>query len=150
MTSCPICGSNLDPKGKPRSYDQLKRYFALMRAVFTHWPEGHERQFANAEELRKWVQMKAGYREVGAQIPLTGMNRERALLLVEAAIRGAGSHAFPVLHGDVLVVFRPKSIAFDKMTPAAFNALNDAVEATIRQETGLDPNEVLRQTQEAA
>lgn len=47
-------------------------------------------------------------------------------------------------------VFKAKSIAFDKLGQAEFNALNDAVETVYAQETGLDPNEVLKQQESAA
>lgn len=151
MRVCPHCGSGLDPeKGKPRSVAQLRRFHGLVRAVFYHWPETHAAQFGDEVECRKWLQMKAGYREIGAQIPLCGMPREKAMLIVEAAIRGAGSYALPVLHGDTLVVFKPKSIAFAKMGPADFSALNDAVSEVITKETGLDPDQLLREHGSAA
>jgi len=122
----------------------------MIRAAFIHWPETHERQFSDAEECRAWLQMKAGAREVGAQIPLTGMSKERAMLLAEAAIRGAGSYAMPVIHGDTLVVFRPKSIAFASMPHVEFCRLTDAVADVIRAETGMDPEVLLRETERAA
>jgi hypothetical protein len=152
MSHCPHCGCELVAKagGKPRSVEQIRRYFAMIRAAYHHWPESHERQFANSEELRTWLQMKAGARQVGAQIPLTGMGKERAMLLAEAAIRGAGSHAMPVIHGDVLVVFRPKSISFSRMAHADFCRLSDDVAAVIQAETGTDPAEMMKQTEAAA
>lgn len=152
MKHCPHCGCEIDlgPKSAPRSVDQHRRYFGLIRAVFHHWPEAHQYQFSSAEELRAFLQMKAGHREIGARIPLVGVNRERAMLLAEAAIRAAGSYAVPVLHGDTLVVFKPKSIAFGKLSHAAFCALNNAVDEVIRAETGLDPDQVLKEHERAA
>jgi len=149
---CPQCGCQFDEefKGKPRSIDQHRRFFALCRAVYAHWPETHERQFGDAEECRKFLQMKAGYREIAAQIPLVGLPREKALVLVEASIRGAGSYAVPVLHGDTMVIFKPKSIAFSKLPHIAFCALNNAVDEVIRAETGLDPDQLLNETARAA
>jgi len=147
MNACPNCGVELAPPagGKPRSTEQLRRYFAMIRAAYLHWPELHERQFASADELRAWLQIKAGAREIGAQIPLSGMHRERAMLLVEAAIRGCGSMSFPVLHGDTLVVFRPKSVSFAKMAHADFCKLSDDVAAVIEAETGLRAEQLLRE-----
>lgn len=141
--SCPA-------RHKPRSVEQHRRYFALIKAAFHHWPEGHERQFASDEELRKWAQMKAGHREIGASIPLTGMQKERAMLLAEAAIRAAGSYAVPVIHGDVLVVFRPKSIAFDKLGHKAACQLFDEVAAVIEAEIGVPAEKLLKETVNAA
>jgi hypothetical protein len=148
---CHVCGfypEHVD--GKPRSLPHHRRYFSLISAVFHHWPESHGRQFADREELRAWLQMKAGWREVAAQIPIVGLPRERVKLIVEASIRAAGSYAEPVLHKDTLVIFRPKSIAFDKMRHLDFCALSDAVENVIRSETGLDPEQVLHEQERAA
>ncbi len=148
---CPSCGFDAGPSNqKPRSVEQLRRHFGLIKAAFHHWPEAHERQFSDLEECRAWLQMKAGAREIGAQIPLTGMSKERAMLLAEAAIRGAGSYAMPIIHGDTLVVFRPKSIAFHKMPHAQFCALTDAVAEVIEAETGLQADDLLRETERAA
>lgn len=148
---CPHCGCAFDPpNGAPRSVPQLRRYFAMIRAAFHHWPESHERQFASEEECRKWLQMKAGHREIGATIPLTGMSKERAMLLAEAAIRAAGSYAVPVIHGDTLAIWRPKSIAFSKLGHKEACRLFDDVADVIRAETGIDPEEMMRETERAA
>jgi hypothetical protein len=114
-----------------------------MRATFDNWPESHPHQFASVEEMRKFLEMKAGHRIVGAQIPLAGMSKERAMLLAEAAIRGAGSYAMAVIHGDVLVIFRPKSISFAKMEHGEFCRLSDMVESVIQAETGLQASQLL-------
>ena len=147
MTDCPHCGCELTPTsgGKPRSSEQLRRYFAMIKAAFMHWPEAHQHQFASSEELRAWLQMKAGAREIGAQIPMTGMSKERAMLLAEAAIRGAGSYAWPVIHGDTLVIFRPKSVSFAKMAHSDFCKLSDDVAAVIEAETGIKVDDLLRE-----
>ena len=147
MSDCPHCGCELTPPsgGKPRSTEQIRRYFAMIKAAFHHWPESHERQFTNAEELRAWLQMKAGAREIGAQIPMSGLSKERAMLLAEAAIRGAGSYAMPVIHGETLVIFRPKSVSFAKMAHSDFCRLSDDVAAVIQAETNIDPDQLLKE-----
>lgn len=153
MKDCPHCGCEIDlapTKGKPRSLEQHKRYFGIVRAMFSHWPEAHPVQFSSEHELRAWLQMKAGHKEIVARIPLAGMNRERARTIVEAGIRAAGSYAWPVVHGNDLVIFKPKSIAFGKLSHLAFCALNDAVCDVIKAETGLDPEQVLLEQEKAA
>lgn len=151
LAECAVCGhSGTDRNiGRTRSLMQLRRYFKVIRVAFDHWPETCSRQFSNEEELRAWVQMKAGYREISARIPLVGMNRDRALMLVEASIRAAGSYATPVLHNDELVIFKPKSIKFAKLAHHDFCKLNDAVEAVIEQEIGI-PVETLLKGNEAS
>ena len=60
------------------------------------------------------------------------------MLLAEAAIRGAGSWAMPIIHGDTLVIFKPKSVSFAKMPHADFCKLSDAVQDVIKAEAGID------------
>jgi hypothetical protein len=149
--SCPHCGCDVGPAGKSvRSVPQLRRYFAMIKAAFHHWPETADRQFASADELRAYLQMKAGHREIGATIPLTGMNKDRAVFLAEAAIRAAGSYALPILHGDTLVIFKPKSIAFSKLSHTEFCRLSDDVSDVIFNETGQRGEQLLMETEAAA
>lgn len=144
IISCPHCGCEIaGGKGSPRSIEQHRRYFSLINAAYLHWPESHERQFGSAEELRKWVQMRAGHHEVGAQIPISRMRPEHAVLLAEAAIRAAGAYAVAAIHGDNLVIWKPKSIAFGKLSHTDFCALNNAVGEIIEAETGLTAGELL-------
>ena len=72
------------------------------------------------------------------------------MFLAEAAIRAAGSYAIPVIHGDTLVVLKPKSISFRSLGHAAFCKLNDEVDAVILAETGMEAGQVLRETEKAA
>ena len=151
LESCPECGCVLTIDGKrPRSYHQLKRYFSVIKMAFDNWPEHHERQFANTEELRAYLQIRAGHRETGASIPLTGMSKERAMLLAEAAIRGAGSYAEVAIQGDTLVIFRPKSIAFHSMSHLAFCALNNDIDGIIEQEIGVSADRLLKEGEAVA
>jgi hypothetical protein len=45
----------------------------MIRAAFTHWPEAHQHQFASSEELRAWLQMKAGAREINANLSMNSL-----------------------------------------------------------------------------
>lgn len=121
-----------------------------MKAAFHHWPETHARQFASQDEMRKWLQMKAGWREVGAQIPIAGIPKDKALFLAKAAIQAAESFAEPVFYKDNLVIFKPKSIAFANMRQAEFNELNEAVSQVIEQEIGITADQLLKETENAA
>jgi hypothetical protein len=135
---------------KPRSVDQLRRYFAMVRAAFTHWPEMSEVQFSSEDECRKFLQMSAGWRDVGARIPLVGVNPEHARLLVAAAIKGAGAFARPVVHKGELIVWIPLSISFNSMGPQEFGQLSDAVAVVIKDMTGLDADTLLKESERAA
>lgn len=157
MTHCPHCGCDLHPeKGKPRSSPQLRRFFGMLRAMYRHWPETAEFQPESEEALRKWVLIKAGHKDTtDVAVPSAedqpGLTRLVAVS-VEACVRGAGGYAFirPHPDGGLLRVFKAKSIAFDRLGQAEFNALNDAVETVYARETGLDPETVLRENERAA
>lgn len=153
---CPCCGSDIEGKSKPRSLDQLRRFFGMLRAMFKHWPETAEFQPESEEHLRKYVLCKSGHREsTDVAVPFAedqpGLTKLVAVS-VEACVRGAGGYAFirPHPDGGLLRVFKAKSIAFDKLGQAEFNALNDAVETVYARETGLDPETVLRENERAA
>lgn len=145
--TCPTCGANTKA---PRSIDQHRRFFGLMKAAFHHWPENHERQFADETELRKFITMKAGHREIGARIPLTGIRKEVAVTLVEAGIRASGTYATTAIHGSDLIVWKPKSINFKTLGHLPFCALNTAVDEILKAEIGLSGDELLREHEAAA
>jgi hypothetical protein len=150
---CGDCGSTnvVDGAAKSRrSLPQLKRYHAMIRAAFHHWPEKHERQFDSEEDLRKFLQMKAGHREVAASFAINGFSKNDALMIAEASIKAAGSYAVPVMHGETLVIFKPKSIAFHKLGHSDFCKLNDDVDAVILAETGIKGETMLKEMEKAA
>lgn len=147
---CRWCGCEQDDKAKPRSVEQLRRFFGVLRAMFAHWPERCEFRPDNEEHLRKWVLIKAGHRDTtDVAVPFAedqpGLTKLVAVA-VEACVRGAGGYAFirPHPEGGLLRVFKAKSIAFDKLGQADFNKLNDEVEVVYAHETGLDPEQVLK------
>lgn len=153
---CPHCGCSLDAAKRPRSLPQLRRFFGVLRAMFHHWPDDAEFRPESEEHLRNWVTCKAGYSE-SADVPLVFAEDQPALtrltgMAIEGAIKWAGSYAFvrPDLNGGRVRVFRAKSIAFHKMAPEEFNALNEAVEGVYRAETGLDPDQLLKEHERAA
>ncbi len=150
MKTCPHCGCSHDAQDRPRSVPQLRRFFAMIRAACHHWPETADVQFSSEEECRKWLQMRAGWRDVGARIPLVGVNPEYAKLLVAAAIKGAGAHAYPVVHKGELIVWIPRSINFSTMGPQEFGQLSDAVAVVIKDMTGMDAETLMKEHERAA
>lgn len=140
--TCPRCGFELHEE-KVRSLPHHRRYFLMVNAAYEHWPERHPTQFASAEECRVWLQMKAGYRVIGARIPLWGISKEQATMIAGAAIRGAGAYAYPVMHGNDLVILKPKSIAWKKLSHTGFCKVNDAVTAVIEHEMGVRVEDLL-------
>ena len=147
MKTCPHCDCDIsEPKeGKQRSTPQLRRYFKTIRLAYDQWPEDHQMQFASAEELRKFLQVKAGYGEVTAIIPLTGIRKEQAQMLATAAIHGAKAYAFPIIRGSELRIVVPKSIRYDKLSHSAFCELNDRVAVEIELALGITCDQLLEQ-----
>ena len=147
MVTCPCCEHtfNAAKVGKPRSPEQNRRFWAVVRAFFDHWPETNARQFSSENELRIWAQMKAGYRDIAARIPLVGIQRERGLMLVEAGLRAAKSNAVPVIHKDEMVIFTPRSISFASLPHGKACEVLSAVETLLENESGLKAEELLRE-----
>jgi hypothetical protein len=134
----------------------LRRFFGVLRGMFSHWPEHAEFQPHSEEHLRKWVLCKAGHCET-TDIALIYAEDQPSVTLetsavVEAAIKAAGSFAFvrPDRNGGRIRIFNAKSIAFDKLDQTTFNKLNDDIEAVFAAETGLNPADVLKAMETAA
>jgi hypothetical protein len=142
---CPSCETTFDLNkvGKPRSLDQHRRFWSLMRAAYQQWPVQHSEQFASMNDLRHWLTMKAGWREEVARLPIKGMKIEHAKMLAESAIAAAGGHASIVAHRGSLVVFKPISLRFDRMPHLEFCAVNDAVADVIKAELHVTADELL-------
>ncbi len=137
---------------KPRSLPQHRRHFGVIKALLAHWPETHPFKPDDAEHLRAWLYVKAGYRRV-RHIDVNIANPKElaiALALAETILRTAKVHGFPRVHEQALVIFLPKSIAWDKLSHKAFCELDQDVSDVIKAETGLDPDQVLKETEAAA
>lgn len=148
---CPHCDCAIDFEN-PRSTPQLRRYFAMVRAFHHHWPEYHPEQFEDADNFRRWLQMKSGpeYRVETARIPLAGVDPDKALMMVKAGMLAMKGFAYPVVHKGFVVIFQAKSIAYDAMAHKDFCRLSDDVAATFEAQTGLKASEVFREHEGAA
>lgn len=132
---------------KRRSLQQHRRYFALIKAAYEHWPERSRSRFRpdSEDHLRKWLQCKAGHRTlVEVDVPATD---ERTLAIVKTAVAAAMAatkdHAWVTTHGGKVVVLASRSINFDTLPHKEFDALSRTVEDIIRAETGLEPEQLL-------
>jgi hypothetical protein len=143
----------MSPKtGKPRSIDQHRRLYGLVKKAFEHWPEAAEFQPENAEHLRKYLICRAGpqWRNV-TEIPVPfaedqpGLTRLAAQLMQQAA-EAAGGYAFPRvdMNGGRVALYTAKSIKFAEMPHLEFCALSEAVDEVIKAEMGVEPNMLLK------
>ena len=145
MTTAPCehCGGYPSPKrGKPRSVPQHRRYFAMIRAAFHHWPEAHEFHPVSEEHLRRWCQAKAGHRVVNA-IETDSMTPAQAVLATSSAIKAAGPFSFVSAVGSTLYVITSSSIDFNTLPHLAACALFDDVADVIEAETGLKVDDIM-------
>ena len=138
--NCPSCGTVIEPeapkKGKPRSVPQHRRYFALIRAAFYHWPDKHSFRPMSEEHLRKWLQAKAGHRTV-TTIDTAGMTNEQAAAAIAAQVKKAGPFAFHEAKGSRFYSIESVSVDFDTLPHLEACGLFDAVADIIEAETGL-------------
>lgn len=154
MKKCPHCGSEIEFNAKPRSVQQLRRFFAVLRAMHNHWPETCRFQPKDEEHLRSWVLCRAGHYEV-IDIDVPSPDKATMELVsrsVEAAIKASRTYCFvqPDPDGNRVRVFSPKSIAFAKLNPDQFTKLNADCEFVFLQETGIDPSAALINEEQAA
>jgi hypothetical protein len=147
-----------------RSTPQHRRYMALIRAAYHHWPESHEFQPESETHLRKWLQVEAGYREF-TDIAVPFAEDQPAVtklvsIAIEAAIRVAQmdkngkptDFAFvrPHPRGGMCRVYRSKSIDYDTLGHLEACALFNAVAEIIESIIGRPADEILKQTEQAA
>ena len=149
---CPECGFVLESEEEksPRSVPQLRRYFKGLRLMWQQWPESHPHQFGSPEELRAYLQMRAGYRKVHAAIDMEKVPKDEARMLVEAMISGVGGYILPEMQGSTMVLYRPVSVSFRQMGHKLFCEACDAVDAVCYAETGLTFDQLLKEERTTA
>ena len=130
------------PMKLQRSSEDHRRFFALVNAAFTHWPEQHEFRPDNAEHLRAWLLCKAGHRKTTM---IETDEPAATVVAIEAAFRAADTYAFVRPYGDGVAVYSPKSLRFDKTDQKAFNAVRDEVSSIIESVIGVTAEQLLRE-----
>lgn len=144
MTHCPACGYVPDERkrSKPRSVPQHKRYFAMIRAAFSHWPEGHRFKPGTVERLRKWLQAKAGHAVIKT-VHVADMTTGQAVIAVAAELAQADPIHFTHATEHDFYVIESMSIDFDSLPHLAACALFDDVAQVIEAETGLRVEDIM-------
>lgn len=134
---------------KPRSPEQHRRFFGVIGALFHHWPEQHPFQPHSAEHLRAWLLCRAGYRYVTTFHceDDAGPLAKLVPVIFAAALK---KNAWCWAKGNELYVCVPQSIAFAEMDHKTFVKVSSDVDEVIRAETGLDPDQLLKETEAAA
>lgn len=119
----------------------------MIHAAYDHWPSSHEFQPDSAEHLRAWLTCKAGYRESTIiDLPdgaTDGMQR-LFVLAIEASVKAVDGLGFVRPYNGSVVVFKPRSIAWDKLGQREFSQVRDAISDVIEAETGIKVDDLLR------
>ena len=137
---------------KPRSNDQHKRFFALIKALFHHWPEGHPFKPDNEEHLRAYVLVKSGHRSIKAFFPDPddGLNAHGLAKVVPIIITMMmNRYCWAWAEGDELRVCAPLSTKFTEMSHKDACVVYDAADAYILS-LGFDPDQLLKEHEGAA
>lgn len=156
MTShCPECGYVLEdakpvPRGKPRSYPQLKRFFAIIAAAFEQWRHDHEFRPRNKDHLRYWLEVQAGHFTVDKTIKINNADPDVIFEVLSAVMSVNEDHKqFIDVDCDLITVKRVHSIAYEKLPHESACALFNEVDAVLAAE-GFDPEQLLRERGKAA
>jgi hypothetical protein len=151
LTHCPICDAPLNMKETDRSWQQLKRYHAEVRAWFNYWPDKDRWHFHDLTNFRKRLQMAAGHRKLSSRIPVmnpeTGevLDAEFLTIMLRAAFGAAGAHAQAEPNGDYIDIYVPKSVALHRMSSVKFSLMYDRCREIFEQETGLKADQVFKE-----
>lgn len=137
---CEICGH--DPKKPDRSVPQLRRYFEMINSAWHHWPESHRFQPRSKEELRKWLQAQAGWRQ-SIEIEVHPNNINVVRTAIQQLLTMMSDYAWPVATDTKLAVYASKSIAFNRMPHSEFCKLSDAVEHIIVEAIGAPIDQIM-------
>lgn len=151
LTHCPICRAPLNLDEGDRSWQQLKRYHAEVRAWFNYWPDKERWHFHDITNFRKRLQMAAGHRRLSTKIPVvnpeTGeiLDAEFLSVMLRAAFAAAGAHAQAEADGEYIMIYVPKSVALHRMKSVDFCAMYDRCREIFEQETGLKADQVFQE-----
>ncbi len=135
---------------KPRSLDQHKRFFGVIRALFNQWPEAHGFQPDNEEHLRAYVLVKSGHRSVKSFYVLNDEEASdfaRLLPMVTAVM--LNRYCWAWAQGDELRVAAPLTTNFKDMSHKEACAVYDKADEFIRS-IGFDPDQLLKEAEKAA
>ena len=76
---------------------------------------------------------------------ISGMRVEHVRMIASQIVSQLNEKCTVRVHNGVLVIFKPKSLRFDKLSHLAFCALNEAVADVIKAEMNVTVEELLEQ-----
>ncbi|MEW5705107.1 MAG: hypothetical protein AB1781_11075 [Pseudomonadota bacterium] len=130
---------------KPRSVDQHRRLFGLIRAAYDQWPEWQKFQPDGEEHLRAWLLVKAKHRRIH-KFSFAGDAGAVAPLIPAITLMMLQKYSWAWPLEDAIAVCVPESIAFDKLSHAEACKVFDDVEDVLRREAKLEADELLKES----
>lgn len=133
-----------------RSAKHHRRLFGLIRAAYDLWPEQHEFQPENESHLRAWLTIKAKHGQFVAfdlpANPTAGDVAKVAALAVAEMARH--EHAWAKPHGNRIVVWHAKTIAWSDVDQREFSPIAQAMEEIMCTEIGTTADKLLAHASE--
>lgn len=152
--TCPHCGCEITQalgRTHKRSGPQHRRFFAICRAAFLHWPDYLAFRPRSESHLRYWLEMRADHATVTTTARIQSADPDKVFALVNAFMRNSeDERLFIELDGELLIQKRTLSIDYDTLGPAEFGRLKDAVCEIIEAEVGIPAERLLKETEAAA
>ena len=138
--SCPECGAILSDV---RSVPAHRAFFGFIKHVFDNWPETNDEfQPDNPEHLRAYLLVRSGHCMPEHVFRFASKREQR---IVEGFVteemrvdRARGIYGWLTIKDGGLVVVRPASIAFDKISQKKMNQVCENVFRVIYELTGID------------
>lgn len=133
--SCPECGCEIG--GDTLSADPMRRhFFASIRDSFDSLSDEHRRRFPSSEVLRKTALINAGWCDVmtvvaGSKASAPG---------IKAALEAIDRYCIVDVRGDVLTVYRARSVSRRALLKKEFVAVKQKAFDWIYRTTGIDPD----------
>jgi hypothetical protein len=124
-----------------------RRFFAVVKEAFIHWPVNAEFQADDAEHLRAWLLTKVGYR-TQTEIPHKGLEPAAVSAIAVAVIRASGKQSFPAVHNGRIYILTPKSIAKAKSKHKELVGVFESVEHLVCNVLGIESCDQLLKEQE--
>ena len=115
---------DLDVKHGARSAPQHRLLFAALKVAYDNWPEDHEFQPVDADDLRYWLEVKAGH---GVKVEFSD-----ATEMLDFIRR----HWRDNMVIDYPNVWLAKSIKYGRMHRESFHDLVDDIDRVLAEEAG--------------
>lgn len=137
-------------KEKPRSSPHHRKFFGVIAAAFTQWPESHEFQPEDEDHLRQWLEVAAGHR-AHQDFPITEENAPQvADMMVHFATAIDGKKVFPRFGNGVVRLYWAESVAWSKLSQSDFNRVSKPCFDIIENVIGVPVDELRKKTEMAA